>query len=158
GRPRPYGCCMSLRSRPPRCIPPPLIILRPIPAGWGAWAASPLISCSDVEGFSFGLQSAALCFNGFSTISSLLRQPFPRELSSLVSMQGALPADKLQRMAEMFEKNLGRELTPEELRYLGLSASVEPIHYLQLQGERRRDEREKKFREKAQKTGRASLD
>lgn len=73
-------------------------------------------------------------------------------------MQGALPADKVQRLAEMFEKNLGRELTPEERRYLGLSVPVEPIYYLELQGERRRDEREKEFREEAQKPGRASLD
>jgi len=43
-------------------------------------------------------------------------------------MQDRLPAEKLQRIAEMFRQNLGRELTPEEQRYLGLSVvAVETV-------------------------------
>jgi len=30
-------------------------------------------------------------------------------------------------MAKMFRQNLGRELTPEERKYLGLSSAVAPI-------------------------------
>ena len=73
-------------------------------------------------------------------------------------MTAVLPQDQLQRIARMFEKHLGRELTAEERKYLGLSASVEPIGYRELQGERRRNEaKEKTGQNKAKGPGFESL-
>ena len=55
------------------------------------------------------------------------RQPFPDNPQRRGACRVLYRADKLQRVVEMFENNLGRELTPEERKYPGLSVTVEPM-------------------------------
>ncbi len=54
-------------------------------------------------------------------------------------MPKILSDERLRRMAEMFRKALGAELTPEELRYLGLSIEAARMDGLELHPERRKD-------------------
>ena len=61
---------------------------------------------------------SACCAPGATFPSATLIQ------SSAVKSQ---PHEQLERMAKMFRQNLGRELTPEERKYLGLSSAVAPI-------------------------------
>ena len=50
-------------------------------------------------------------------------------------MKQDLSAEQVQRIAEMFERNLGRELTPIERRYLGLSVAMVAVDDIELNHE-----------------------
>jgi hypothetical protein len=68
--------------------------------------------------------------------------PF-QQLSSGSNVQQNLSAEQLQHIAEMFERNLGRELTPDERKYLGLSAAMVSVDDFELRHEKQRNQAQK---------------
>lgn len=89
----------------------------------------------------------------------IFQATFPLQLSSALNVPTAPPVDKLRRIAEMFEQHLGRELTPEERKYLGFSVTVESVDDVELQGEKRRNEGQEEDGEvKAEKSGLEGMD
>lgn len=59
-------------------------------------------------------------------------------------MSRTLSDEHLGRIEEMFRQSLGRELTPEERKYLGLSLVIVSIGELEARNERRKSKAELK--------------